>query len=133
MRKSYSFEDCRKIIRKAEGFDSRYSLLDRTHFFFSKLAILNIFLNIRIEKSSKIIESIRITISKHRNKFCHELSCHEMSCHEMSCHELSCHELSCHELSCHELSCHELSVFRIQCVTISIISTVLFVLSNLIT
>ena len=36
---------------EAAGSDLRISLRSRTHFLFSKLAILNTFLNIRIEKS----------------------------------------------------------------------------------
>ena len=51
------------FFTEAVGPDSRFS----THFFFFKLAIQNTFLSLRIEKSFKIIENIRITISKDHN------------------------------------------------------------------
>ena len=52
---------------EAAGSDLPISLRHRTHFLFPKLAILKTFLNIITEKSFKIIESIRITISKDHN------------------------------------------------------------------
>ena len=51
--------------------DSRFSLRSRTHIFFTKLTIQNTVPVLRLEKSYKIIENIRITISKdHNNKDC---------------------------------------------------------------
>ena len=55
------------FFTEAVGPDSRFSLHTRTHFFFFKLAIQNTFLSLRIEKSFKIIENIRIPISKDHN------------------------------------------------------------------
>ena len=55
------------FFTEAVGPDSRFSLRARTHFFFSKLTIQNTFLSHSIEKSFKIIENIRITISKDHN------------------------------------------------------------------
>ena len=55
------------FFTEAVGPDSRFLLRTRTHFFFSKLTIQNTFLSHRIEKSFKIIENIRITISKDHN------------------------------------------------------------------
>ena len=51
---------------EAAGSDLRISLRDRTHFLSTKLTILNTVLG-RLEKSSYIVESIRITISKDHN------------------------------------------------------------------
>ena len=51
----------------AMGPDSRFSLRARTHFFSTKLIIQNTVPGLRLEKSFKIIDTIRITISKDHN------------------------------------------------------------------
>ena len=63
------FADSRKIIWKAVGPDSRFSLRARTHFFPIKITIQNTVPGLRLEKSFKIIENIRIRISKDHNSW----------------------------------------------------------------
>ena len=46
---------------------SRFSLRARTHIFSTKLIIQNTVPDLRLEKSFKFIENIRITISKDHN------------------------------------------------------------------
>ena len=55
------------IFYRSRVLDSRFSLRARTHFSPIKLTIQNTVPGLRLDKSIKIVENIRITISKDHN------------------------------------------------------------------